>query len=172
MFTYEHEGKEMRPVPGFLEELASYIPDTAKHFLEWGGGCSTLYFQELARKQGGTSLTLEHDLKFFTSIARKMDFDGAEIILQNLEGPRESQKDQGLNYATYPLSREKKFDVILIDGRRRVECAVAALLCAHKDTVILMHDYRRLRYQLVNIFYDVEDGAQFRKLIPKIKGEE
>lgn len=170
MFYFEHNDKEIKPVPGFMEELSSLIPDTAVDFLEWGAGCSTLFFQELARHHGGTLLSVEHDQKYFKSIEKKLNYPGAKIVLQDLEGPRQSQSDQGYNYATYPISKGKKYDVILIDGRRRVECAVAALLCAHKDTVILIHDYRRLRYQLVNLFYDVEDGVQFRKLKPK-KGE-
>src|SRR5512138_3667602 len=127
MFTFEHNDKEIKPVPGFMEELASHIPDTAKNFLEWGSGCSTLFFQELARHHGGTLLSMEHDLRYLTSISKKLNYEGAQIVLQDLEGPRQSQHDQGYNYATYPLKDGKKYDVILIDGRRRVECAVAAL---------------------------------------------
>jgi hypothetical protein len=80
-------------------------------------------------------------------------------------GPTRSNSDQELNYSTFPLSLKKTFDIILIDGRRRMECAfIAATLC-HEKTLVILHDYRRARYQPVLALFDVvEDGAQFRVL--------
>ena len=49
-----------------------------------------------------------------------------------------------------------------------MECALVASLLCHEDSVVLLHDYRRARYQVARAFYDiVEDGPQFRVMRPK-----
>lgn len=163
-YSYEHSGKTINPCPGFIEELSLLVPVGAKRFLEWGAGCSTLLFQDLARERGGDVLTMEHDPNWLTSVAKRLNYGGSNIVLQDLDGPRQSQIDQGLHYASYPVDKGP-FDFIMIDGRRRVECAVAALACSHKDTVIVLHDYRRARYQTLRYLYSFQDGPQFRRLI-------
>jgi len=69
-----------------------------------------------------------------------------------------------------PISFGGKFDFIFIDGRRRMECAFVAALLASEDAVIVIHDYRRNRYQTILSLFDVvEDGPQFRVL--RVKSE-
>jgi hypothetical protein len=83
-------------------------------------------------------------------------------------GPCVDDRDTGLNYSTYPLSLGRQFDFIFIDGRRRMECAMMALLMARPDTIVAVHDYRRTRYQPVHAFYRIiEDGPQFRVMVPR-----
>ena len=68
-----------------------------------------------------------------------------------------------MNYATFPLSIEARFDIIFIDGRRRMECAFTAAQLCRADTIVILHDYRRGRYQGVRFLFDIiEDGTQFR----------
>lgn len=139
-YSFQHQGHTISPVSGFMDELKSLIPDSARNFLEWGAGCSTLLFQDLAKERNGSVLTMEDDPNFLTSVSRSLDYSGSHIVLQDLMGPRTSQKDAGTNYATYPVSTNKKFDFIMIDGRRRVECAIAALSVLHQNTTIILHD--------------------------------
>lgn len=78
-------------------------------------------------------------------------------------GPRESQSDICLNYSSLPLHFNNQFDLIYIDGRRRVECALTAALISHENTVVVVHDYRRYRYQHMLALFDVIlDGPHFR----------
>jgi len=42
----------------------------------------------------------------------------------DLRGPIRTDRDPELNYASFPLGLNRKFDVIFIDGRRRMECAL------------------------------------------------
>ena len=38
-----------------------------------------------------------------------------------------------------------------------------ATLLSHPDTIVVLHDYRRTRYQPMKALYEViEDGSQFR----------
>jgi hypothetical protein len=86
----------------------------------------------------------------------------------DLKGPSESQSDRGYNYSTYPIALGKKFDLIFIDGRRRMECAFIAALVSTPASVVILHDYRRERYQpIMSLFESIEDGPQFRVMRPR-----
>lgn len=169
-FAYDHHGRRIEPQPGFIDELSSLIPATASRFLEWGAGCSTLLFQKIASERGGSALTVEHDPAWYESVRKSIWYPQSVIALADLDGPRLSQSDAGLHYASYPTTRHGvPFDFILIDGRRRVECAINALSFAGPDTVIVLHDYRRTRYQALSHVFDFVDGPQFRKLVKRGK---
>jgi hypothetical protein len=85
----------------------------------------------------------------------------------DLIGPKLSDRDPELNYAMLPLGWGRKFDFIYIDGRRRMECAMVATLVSHSGTIVILHDYRRARYQSVRLLFDIiEDGPQFRVMRP------
>jgi hypothetical protein len=74
-----------------------------------------------------------------------------------------AQPRSGIELFQLPARLRPPFDFIFIDGRRRLECALVASLLCHPDTVVVLHDYRRSRYQPVKVIYDiVEDGPQFR----------
>ena len=67
------------------------------------------------------------------------------------------------NYATLPMTLLRGWDLIVIDGRRRLECALVANVVAFPDTLIALHDYRRERYALVRTILDVvEDLPEYR----------
>lgn len=133
--------------------------------LEWGMGNSTKFFLEnrdlLLLSQ---IYSLDHSEEYYeTLLADLPHFNEFHSFCIDLMGPKKSDRDTDLNFANFPLSLSKKFDVIYIDGRRRLECAfVAAHLC-HPGSIVILHDYRRERYQCVKLLYDVlEDGSQFR----------
>ena len=50
--------------------------------------------------------------------------------------------------------KEYNADVILIDGRFRVACALDIFGKIKDDTVVLLHECQRKQYLLVNSFYD------------------
>lgn len=46
-----------------------------------------------------------------------------------------------------------------------MECAFIAMLLCHEKTIVVVHDYRRLRYQPILALFDlIEDGREFRVL--------
>lgn len=153
----------------FRRVLAQYAAD-ARSFLEWGAGFTTrMIVDHVGDRQADLFVTIDDNGEYLDKVVEPMrDREWLHPACMPRVGPCVDDRDTGLNYSTYPLSLGRKFDFIFIDGRRRMECAMMALLLTHPDTVVVIHDYRRTRYQPVLGFYRVvEDGPQFRVLRPR-----
>jgi hypothetical protein len=145
--------------------LTRHLPNGARFVLEWGSGLTTLLFSDL-----GTSwnteffLTIDNHKPYQESVFGKRPIPPfVRMVALDIDGPSTSQRDPELNYSSHPLSLRRKFDLIFIDGRRRVECALIAALVSHPESLVVLHDYRRGRYQAVHALFDIlEDGSQFR----------
>ena len=69
------------------------------------------------------------------------------------------------NYITYPAKFNTKFDIVLVDGRARPECARFVTQLIHQDSIVLIHDFwNRPHYECVFDIYDevgsVRDTSQ------------
>jgi predicted O-methyltransferase YrrM len=169
-FWIEHLG-ERRDAgtfgPTFLPELLRVIRQhapQARRFLEWGTGISTLLFARLAGERQGSVVTIDPETAYARSVMTRLGAEApVRLITADLTGPKLSQEDPELNYSTLPLSLGGSFDFIFIDGRRRVECAMTAFVLAHPGTIVVLHDYRRARYQPVSVLFEtLEAGEHFR----------
>jgi hypothetical protein len=152
-------------VSEFRRVLREMVVRRTGNLLEWGAGFTTRVLVEYARETNANLLlTIDDKPDYLNDVIAPfgpLPFLRAEAI--DLTGPRLSDRDPELNYSTFPLSLNKTFDVIFIDGRRRMECAFVAALLSHEDTTVVLHDYRRTRYQHVRALFEiVEDGPQFR----------
>ena len=141
--------------------------------LEWGMGNSTRFFLEERDALHLAALySIDHHAEYFAALEKTLPkWDCFYAFRLDLIGQMASDRDAGLNYSTFPLSLPTRFDVIYIDGRRRMECALAAAQLCSAHTIVFLHDYRRERYQGVRFLFDiVEDGPQFRvmKLKPQL----
>src|SRR5690606_14699995 len=86
----------------------------------------------------------------------------------DLQGPSWNQADQYPSYSSYPFYLKTRFDVAYIDGRRRSECALVASQILREGGIVILHDWRRSRYEPLRALYDtIEEGAQFLVLRPK-----
>lgn len=170
-------GKDSHAGPiGYIDSLAKILNErvTLKtgNILEWGAGITTLLFSDMLPRLGhGNLLTIDHNRSYLESVVEAAANRHLITALAiDTIGPRESQSDQCLNYSTYPLHFKGMFDLIYIDGRRRLECALTAALVSHEDTVVVVHDYKRHRYQPMLMLFDVlEDGPHFRILKRKAR---
>jgi hypothetical protein len=145
--------------------IAAYACETARTVLEWGMGNSTQFFIEQRDSLGLDALfSIDNNAEYFAGLLQTLPkWHGFHPHCADLVGPKASDRDAGLNFATLPLSIAARFDVIFIDGRRRMECALTAAQLCRPDTIVMLHDYRRARYQGVTFLFDiVEDGSQFR----------
>jgi hypothetical protein len=152
-------------LPDFERLLRANFPGPTGNVLEWGAGFSTRAALPILRETGcKLFLCIDHNAEYLDRMLRELDAaDFFTATCQSLVGPREGQVDPESNYSTYPLSLGCKFDFIYIDGRRRMECAFIAALLSHATTTVVLHDYRRGRYQPIVALFDViEDGGQFR----------
>jgi hypothetical protein len=145
--------------------LLQYVKPVTRRYLEWGAGNTTLAVIQMRNELAVDHLhSIDDNAEYLNDlIAQFPAWSGFHPHCVDLIGPMMSDRDQGLNYATFPLSLGGPFDFIFIDGRRRMECALFATSLCHPQTIVALHDYRRFRYQIVTSLYDViEDGPQFR----------
>ena len=149
--------------------LFQYGRPQTRNYLEWGAGNTTLAIATMRHQLGLERLdTIDDNADYLAAIREQVPpWPGFEAHAADLIGPKLSDRDPELNYATLPLSWGRQFDFIYIDGRRRMECAMVASLIGHPGTVVILHDYRRARYQSVRLLFDIiEDGPQFRVMRP------
>ncbi len=136
-YSFEFQGKKVGAgsygddyLPRLAEAIFRHIADLrCRRFLEWGTGLTTLLLWDILNAYGGGELITLDNYRPYSDAVKKGA--GAPIGLDfqviDLNGPCQSQADKGLNYSTQPLSLAGDFDLIFIDGRRRMECLLSSL---------------------------------------------
>jgi predicted O-methyltransferase YrrM len=110
----------------------------ARRVWEWGPGLSTELI--LAALPGdGRLWSVEHDEVWAEKARRRFADARWDLQVQNVTR-RVSQ------YAPCILAAVEPFDLIFVDGRRRVECVMAAMQRLAPAGVILLHDASRKAY--------------------------
>ena len=118
--------------------LRKYLRKTnAKNIMEWGPGASTMIMVEEC--PDAHIISVEHDKKWFE--VAKQKFSGMGNIELHLRTIHKKKCKYGM-----VAVKHKPFDLIFVDGRRRVECAIIAMQCLRPGGVILMHDITRTEY--------------------------
>jgi len=160
-----------RPELTFDPDVSVFVEDhynRAKVILEYGSGGSTVLASEMP---GKTIFSVESD----KSWAQMMQswFDYAQPVsmpfVQHVNVGKTGKWGTPIDgtafrrYHHYPLSiwDEPTFnhpDVILIDGRFRVACALTAMMKATRKTTLLFDDYEnRPKYHVVEDFLQKEE---------------
>jgi hypothetical protein len=155
---------------GELVELIERFAPMASRFLEWGSGESTRALCAIAsRRPDPMVLSIDNEDAYQRSVAASLPlYSFLHFRCLDLQGPSESQDDQGASYSSYPYLIGLEFDVALIDGRRRSECALTAAQVVAEGGVILVHDWRRARYRNIRALFDtLFEGEQFLVLRPR-----
>lgn len=141
--------RAIRAVDRFLERRPG-----ARVF-EFGSGASTPW---LARRTGSVH-TVEHDLDFIPVVERILDgFDNVElhvveaVPLDDISGPAVRSEREGhehLDFSDYVATIDRvggPFDLIVVDGRARVESLRRSLPHLAADGAIVFDDVERARY--------------------------
>jgi hypothetical protein len=120
---------------------------------EYGSGASTLW---LARRADDVH-SVEHHVGFAEHIRPTLekhpniDFHVVEAVKSSSPAvPTAKEGHAGLDFADYVATIDKvggSFDLIVIDGRAREACLVAALPRLAPDGIIVYDNSRRARYQ-------------------------
>lgn len=131
--------------------------------LEWGSGTSTIAIAKRVKEV----LTIEHDRSYFKLLeSQNIPNVKAYHVMRNSEEKRgnDGTLENYRDYVNLPKVFKRKFDLIFIDGRARVECAKVAVDLLKPNGVILIHDYRnpnpscdRPEYREVEKFLDIID---------------
>jgi len=169
VITPEHYGPVY--IPEYQRVLDTYVREGTVNVLEWGSGLTSQIMARHLERLPGVELFLtidEYPVFQRAIFAKRPRPHFLREVTMELRGSCHSPADPALNYSTFPLSAGRKFDFIYIDGRRRMECAFMAALLSHGNTTVVLHDYRRYRYQPIAALFDiVEDGPEFRIMRPK-----
>lgn len=129
--------------------------------LEYGSGDSTVQIAHLASKV----VSVEHQQHWFNTISTRLRYsDNVELILKLPNLPFQENKEDGdyntfKDYIEAPLEKFP-FDIILIDGRARAECAEFVSKYCNIDTLVFIHDYgtnepTRQKYTNVLQWFDI-----------------
>lgn len=113
----------------FLEERL-----TKEHSLfEYGSGFSTAFYSKLVK----TVTSVEHNKEWFDLVTKKLP-KNAELIF--------AEEDIDGDYCRSILNVDKKFDVIIVDGKDRVNCLKQSLEAVSDQGVVLLDDSFRSEY--------------------------
>ncbi|QAR32090.1 hypothetical protein EP073_01330 [Geovibrio thiophilus] len=122
-----------------------------RHILEWGSGYSTYLFSYFAGIWGTEYiLSIDDNKKYQDDILEKLRpsqpyLEACSISQTGQIWPWDAEE---YNYATFPFSTGKKFDLVFVDGRRRNECMFAASRFLAEKGLVILHDSWRKRYEL------------------------
>jgi hypothetical protein len=129
----------------FRTALQRYVPAGALHILEWGPGTSTVELLGLA--PNARIHSFEHAQGYYDACIQR--FDGEPRVRLHLE--RAGNKKSMYAVRAIDIARDGGFlyDVAFVDGRRRVECALAAAQCCVPGAPIILHDADRRQYRCI-----------------------
>ena len=129
--------KNSNPLPwvtyGFIDFISERLNKGIDIF-EYGTGNSTLWYA--MRVNSVTSV--EHDRKWLEKIKNSMP-KNSDVHYQELE--------YGGAYSQFSSQLNKKFNIVIVDGRDRVKCDKNAINSIKDDGVIVLDDSERETYK-------------------------
>lgn len=148
-------------------QLLQYHLSQSKFYLEYGCGNSTI----LACNTGNIEkiVSVESDAQYTKEnlfpkreIKKAIDENRICFLFPNIGKTKtwgypvnSSHKYLWPNYANIPYSINFKPDLVLVDGRFRVACALSVALYCEQSTQVLIHDYQRKNYHILENFFDI-----------------
>lgn len=116
--------------------------------LEWGCGGSTILFSPFVKHY----YSIEHKKSWYERVRDELELyknDNVSLYLVEV-------KD---NYKEYVKKVDDlnvpKFDIVLIDGRNRVNCGIHVLPYIDIESIVILHDAKRPKYQELLEYYDL-----------------
>jgi precorrin-6B methylase 2 len=116
----------------FIDFIKDRLNPTQKVF-EYGSGSSTLFYA----KRVGKVVSVEHDENWYNKI-RNTKPENAEMIFTKLE--------KGGEYSKKAVLLGEQFDIIIVDGRDRVNCCKESINALTPQGVLVLDDSERPEY--------------------------
>lgn len=126
-----------QPIPWMNYTIIQFLDerlDKKLKLFEFGSGYSTLYY---ANKVSSV-VSVEYDLNWFNELQPKLPANAKIIFKEN---------DSDGEYCRAIHSLDSLFDVIVVDGRDRVNCVLQSIKALTSEGVIILDDSHRERYQ-------------------------
>ncbi|HJP62280.1 MAG TPA: hypothetical protein VJ844_02505 [Mucilaginibacter sp.] len=125
------------PIPWVTYSFIDFIKGRIKKqhtVFEFGSGNSTFFYAKYA----GLVVSVEHDKEWYDKIVNDKP-ENSEMIFCELV--------RGGDYCRMPVKLEEKFDIIIVDGRDRVNCCKQAVDALTPDGVVVLDDSEREFYR-------------------------
>lgn len=147
--TRQAINENSNPVPWISYAAINFLSGRVRpefEVFEYGSGNSTLWWA----KNAGRVVSCEHDEVWYTQLKGKIP-EGVTYVHESLESGR------------YPsmIKSHGHFDIVMIDGRERVECSNHAITQLKDGGVIVFDNSERARYQPA---FDLFRQSGFKKL--------
>ncbi len=127
---------EGNPIPWVTYSFIDFIKERIKKqhtVFEFGSGNSTFFYAKYA----GIVVSVEHDKEWYDKIVKDKP-ENSEMIFCELV--------RGGDYCHMPAKLEEKFDIIIVDGRDRVNCCKQAVDALTPEGVVVLDDSEREFY--------------------------
>ena len=124
------------PLPWVTYSFIDFIENRLKSnmiIFEYGSGNSTLYYGNKVKEVH----TVEHDLEWFNKLVNVLPIN-IKIAHKQLE--------YGGDYAKFSLNSGIKYDIVIVDGRDRVNCIINSINAVKNNGVIILDDSERIAY--------------------------
>jgi hypothetical protein len=125
------------PIPWVTYSFIDFIKErlSKQHTVfEFGSGNSTFFYAKYA----GVVVSVEHDKEWYDKIVGSKP-ENAELIYCELV--------RDGDYCRMPTKLEETFDIIIVDGRDRVNCCKQAVNAVSENGVIVLDDSEREFYR-------------------------
>jgi len=121
--------------------------------LEWGSGGSTVYFSKFLEDNNieYTWTSIEYNRNWYGKVFDLIkECKNTQVVLFDVGNDNLRQRNIEMNeYVDYPKTLNKRFDFILVDGRKRRRCLVEAKDLLSINGVVYLHDAQRKYYHCV-----------------------
>ena len=129
--------RDNNPIPwvtySFIDFIKTHLKKQHSVF-EFGSGNSTFFYAKYA----GLVVSVEHDKEWYDKIVSTKP-ENSEMIFCELV--------RDGDYCRMPVKLEEKFDIIIVDGRDRVNCCKQAVNAVSANGVIVLDDSERDFYR-------------------------
>lgn len=130
-----------------------------KRILEYGPGLSTQIMREECPE--AYIVTVEHQAAF-AKLA--IDQGHADRVVV-----RQVKRSSTYSAVAYEEAKDGLFDLVFVDGRRRIECALAGLSVLSFAGIVIVHDFERWQYRaalspIANLLEEYDNTAVLRPL--------
>lgn len=129
--------RDGNPIPWYTYPAIEYLSQfdyQNKKVFEFGVGNSSLFWASRAQKV----ISIEDNLTWFEKFKNELKAPNLEI----------RWRDEGEIYEKAILEEDEKQDVIIIDGKRRFECALMSVQKLQKGGIIILDDSDRVNTSL------------------------
>lgn len=157
-----------------LKMFYKYL-DRSSNYFEFGSGGST--YQAIIRSNIKKVYSVESDKTWYNIIKSKINNDNFYYFFidlkskpNNLGYPGNCSIDEYRNYSDIisyiPKNLSNEIDLILIDGRFRVSCALKVFTVINKKTKVIFDDFLdRPQYKIVLKYYKIIESTKDKSMV-------